>query len=155
MVVSFARRCGGGPNVGSAVRSPLVLHNGLRSASRISSVEPTCRAEPPLQHPTLAQRELTCIKASSAGNRNIVTLDGREGSGNAKLKRQTATLSKLPASGGRQDIPPVRRDRPRRFAVEYAKVEQALRKACVCSTVVVFGSVRIPSPEQAGRFGSP
>lgn len=36
-----------------------------------------------------------------------------------------------------------------RFALEYAKAEQALRKACVCSTVVVFGSARIPSPEQA------
>ena len=36
-----------------------------------------------------------------------------------------------------------------RFALEYAKAEQALRKCCVCSTVVVFGSARIPSPEQA------
>jgi hypothetical protein len=39
--------------------------------------------------------------------------------------------------------------RPLRFALEYAKAEQALRKACVVSTVVVFGSARIPSPEQA------
>jgi uncharacterized protein (TIGR00730 family) len=38
--------------------------------------------------------------------------------------------------------------RPLRFALEYAKAEQALRKACICSTVVVFGSARIPSPEQ-------
>lgn len=39
--------------------------------------------------------------------------------------------------------------RPLRFALEYAKAEQALRKACIFSTVVVFGSARIPSPEQA------
>lgn len=39
--------------------------------------------------------------------------------------------------------------RPLRFALEYAKAEHALRKACICSTVVVFGSARIPSPEQA------
>jgi uncharacterized protein (TIGR00730 family) len=39
--------------------------------------------------------------------------------------------------------------RPLRFALEYAKAEQALRKACIVSTVVVFGSARIPSPEQA------
>jgi uncharacterized protein (TIGR00730 family) len=39
--------------------------------------------------------------------------------------------------------------RPVRFALEYAKAEQALRRACVCSTVVVFGSARAPSPEQA------
>ena len=38
--------------------------------------------------------------------------------------------------------------RPLRFAMEYAKAELALRKACICSTVVVFGSARIPSPEQ-------
>ena len=38
--------------------------------------------------------------------------------------------------------------RPLRFAMEYAKTEQALRKACICSTVVVFGSARAPSPEQ-------
>lgn len=39
--------------------------------------------------------------------------------------------------------------RPLRFALEYAKAESALRKASVWSTVVVFGSARIPSPEQA------
>jgi len=39
--------------------------------------------------------------------------------------------------------------RPVRFALEYAKAEQALRKASIVSTVVVFGSARIPSPEQA------
>lgn len=38
--------------------------------------------------------------------------------------------------------------RPLRFALEYAKAERALRKACICSTVVVFGSARIRSPEQ-------
>lgn len=38
--------------------------------------------------------------------------------------------------------------RPLRFAMEYAKAELALRKACICSTIVVFGSARIPSPEQ-------
>jgi uncharacterized protein (TIGR00730 family) len=42
--------------------------------------------------------------------------------------------------------------RPVRFALEYAKAEQALRRACVCSTVVVFGSARVPSPEQAQRL---
>lgn len=39
--------------------------------------------------------------------------------------------------------------RPLRFALEYGKAESALRKASVWSTVVVFGSARIPSPEQA------
>jgi uncharacterized protein (TIGR00730 family) len=38
--------------------------------------------------------------------------------------------------------------RPLRFALEYGKAEMALRKASVWSTVVVFGSARIPSPEQ-------
>ena len=42
--------------------------------------------------------------------------------------------------------------RPLRFAMEYAKAELALRKACICSTVVVFGSARIPSPEQLARL---
>ena len=42
--------------------------------------------------------------------------------------------------------------RPLRFAMEYAKAELALRKACICSTVVVFGSARIPSPEQRARL---
>jgi uncharacterized protein (TIGR00730 family) len=36
-----------------------------------------------------------------------------------------------------------------RFALEYGKAEIALRRAHVWSTVVVFGSARIPSPEQA------
>jgi predicted Rossmann-fold nucleotide-binding protein len=39
--------------------------------------------------------------------------------------------------------------RPLRFAMEYAKAEQALRDWGVRSTVVVFGSARIPAPEQA------
>lgn len=38
--------------------------------------------------------------------------------------------------------------RPLRFALEYAKAERALRKACICSTIVVFGSARIRAPEQ-------
>lgn len=38
--------------------------------------------------------------------------------------------------------------RPLRFAMEYAKAELALRKACICSTIVVFGSARVPSAEQ-------
>ena len=42
--------------------------------------------------------------------------------------------------------------RPIRFALEYAKAEHALRKACICSTIVVFGSARIPSPEQADNL---
>jgi len=44
--------------------------------------------------------------------------------------------------------------RPLRFAMEYAKAELALRKACICSTVVVFGSARIPSPEQLALLGN-
>src|SRR5690242_5642664 len=44
--------------------------------------------------------------------------------------------------------------RPLRFAMEYAKAELALRKACICSTVVVFGSARIPSPEQLAKLGN-
>jgi len=42
--------------------------------------------------------------------------------------------------------------RPLRFAMEYTKAEVALRKACICSTVVVFGSARIPSPEQVAQL---
>ena len=38
--------------------------------------------------------------------------------------------------------------RPFRFGMEYAKAEYALRDWGVRSTVVVFGSARIPSPEQ-------
>jgi uncharacterized protein (TIGR00730 family) len=46
--------------------------------------------------------------------------------------------------------------RPLRFAMEYAKAELALRKASICSTIVVFGSARVPSPEQvaANRAGA-
>lgn len=39
--------------------------------------------------------------------------------------------------------------RPFRFGMEFAKAEYALRDWGVRSTVVVFGSARIPSPEQA------
>ncbi|MFC7542416.1 hypothetical protein ACFQU2_27105 [Siccirubricoccus deserti] len=39
--------------------------------------------------------------------------------------------------------------RPLRFALEYSKAELALRDWGVRSTVVVFGSARIPAPEQA------
>jgi uncharacterized protein (TIGR00730 family) len=39
--------------------------------------------------------------------------------------------------------------RPFRFGMEYAKAEYALRDWGVRSTVVVFGSARIPSPERA------
>jgi hypothetical protein len=39
--------------------------------------------------------------------------------------------------------------RPFRFGMEYAKAEHALRDWGVRSTVVVFGSARIPSPERA------
>jgi hypothetical protein len=39
--------------------------------------------------------------------------------------------------------------RPFRFGMEYAKAEYALRDWGVRSTVVVFGSARTPSPEQA------
>jgi hypothetical protein len=38
-----------------------------------------------------------------------------------------------------------------RFALEYAKAELSLRDWGVRSTVVVFGSARIPSPEEAAR----
>lgn len=38
-----------------------------------------------------------------------------------------------------------------RFAMEYAKAERALRKACICSTVVVFGSARTLPLEEAER----
>jgi predicted Rossmann-fold nucleotide-binding protein len=36
-----------------------------------------------------------------------------------------------------------------RFALEYAKAELALRDWAIRSTIIVFGSARIPSPEQA------
>jgi predicted Rossmann-fold nucleotide-binding protein len=39
--------------------------------------------------------------------------------------------------------------RPLRFALEYSKAELALRDWGVRSTVVVFGSARIPAPERA------
>ena len=39
--------------------------------------------------------------------------------------------------------------RPMRFALEYSKAELTLRDWGVRSTIVVFGSARIPSPEQA------
>ena len=39
-----------------------------------------------------------------------------------------------------------------RFALEYEKAELALRAAGIRSTVIVFGSARIPSPEAAERM---
>ena len=36
-----------------------------------------------------------------------------------------------------------------RFALEYAKPELALRDWGIRSTIIVFGSARVPSPEQA------
>ena len=36
-----------------------------------------------------------------------------------------------------------------RFALEYSKAELALRDWGVRSTIIVFGSARVPSPEQA------
>ncbi len=42
--------------------------------------------------------------------------------------------------------------RPFRFGMEYAKAEYALRDWGVRSTVVVFGSARIPSPERAAAL---
>ena len=39
-----------------------------------------------------------------------------------------------------------------RFALEYEKAELALRAAGIRSTVIVFGSARIPSPESAERL---
>ncbi|BDG75246.1 LOG family protein [Roseomonas fluvialis] len=44
--------------------------------------------------------------------------------------------------------------RPFRFGMEYAKAEYALRDWGVRSTVVVFGSARIPSPEQAAALAA-
>src|SRR5215468_2675886 len=38
-----------------------------------------------------------------------------------------------------------------RFALEYAKAELSLRDWGIRSTVIVFGSARVPSPEQAER----
>ena len=43
--------------------------------------------------------------------------------------------------------------RPLRFAMEYAKAKLALRKACICFPVVVFGRRLRPSPHGGGvRF---
>jgi uncharacterized protein (TIGR00730 family) len=39
--------------------------------------------------------------------------------------------------------------RPLRLALEFSKIELALKERGIASTVVVFGSSRIPSPEQA------
>lgn len=44
--------------------------------------------------------------------------------------------------------------RPFRFGMEYAKAEYALRDWGVRSTVVVFGSARVPSPEQVGALAA-
>ena len=44
--------------------------------------------------------------------------------------------------------------RPFRFGMEYAKAEYALRDWGVRSTVVVFGSARIPAPEQAAAMAA-
>jgi len=44
--------------------------------------------------------------------------------------------------------------RPMRFAMEFAKADRALRKSCICSTIVVFGSARACSPEQAEELQS-
>ena len=38
-----------------------------------------------------------------------------------------------------------------RFALEYSKAELELRDHGIRSTVVVFGSARVPSPERAAR----
>ena len=43
--------------------------------------------------------------------------------------------------------------RPQRFALEFAKAEYALRDWGVRSTVVVFGSARIPAPEETPQPG--
>ena len=45
--------------------------------------------------------------------------------------------------------------RPQRFALEFAKADYALRDWGVRSTVVVFGSARIPSPEHAATASPP
>ncbi len=45
--------------------------------------------------------------------------------------------------------------RAMRFALEYAKTELLLRDWGIRSTVIVFGSARIPSPEQAARDSGP
>lgn len=39
-----------------------------------------------------------------------------------------------------------------RFALEYAKAELALRDWGIRSTIIVFGSARVPSPEQAAAM---
>jgi len=44
--------------------------------------------------------------------------------------------------------------RAMRFALEYAKAEHLLRTWGVRSTVVVFGSARVPSPEQAAAMAA-
>ena len=45
--------------------------------------------------------------------------------------------------------------RPIRFALEYSKAELHLRDWGVRSTIIVFGSARIPSPEQAEAMADP
>ena len=50
-----------------------------------------------------------------------------------------------------QDVEFLLRDEMRvvRFALEYAKAELSLRDWGVRSTIIVFGSAQIPSPEEA------
>jgi hypothetical protein len=50
-----------------------------------------------------------------------------------------------------EDVEFLLRDERRavRFALEYAKAELSLRDWGVRSTIIVFGSAQIPSPEQA------
>lgn len=56
-----------------------------------------------------------------------------------------------------EDVDFLLRDEMRaiRFGLEYAKAELALRDAGIRSTVVVFGSARIPSPEEAAMLDDP
>ena len=56
-----------------------------------------------------------------------------------------------------EDVDFLLRDEMRmvRFALEYAKAELALRDARIRSTVVVFGSARVPSPEEAAPLDDP
>jgi predicted Rossmann-fold nucleotide-binding protein len=65
-------------------------------------------------------------------------------------KPRTETVSSLLAV---EDTAFLLRDEMRaiRFALEYAKAELLLRDWGIRSTVIVFGSSRIPSPEEAQR----
>src|SRR5690348_10967903 len=70
---------------------------------------------------------------------------------NSDMNEQTTPHSSRSTLLAVEDTEFLLRDEMRsiRFALEYAKAELALRDWGIRSTIIVFGSARVPSPEQA------